>query len=242
MDNTQPQFTTLQNDKKLIPISFLFRKSFEIYRQKFNIFLAIGLINMPLFVVSVIYNSLFSLKSMESISSNMPLFVLTGFIFFIISVAASIITIWSQLAMATSLHGDGLKMNVRELLAFAWLRLDSFLWVYFLVGIIILGGMIALVIPGIIFSVWFSLSLYVFLFENIKGTDALKKSKNLVKHYWWRVFSRFFMLGMFVFLVSVVTGWSLLVGTLINTFFLMPFAVVYGYLIYEDLAKMNNVI
>ena len=44
-----------------------------------------------------------------------------------------------------------------------------------------------LIIPGIIFYVYYSLASYVLYFEGLKGKAALRRSQELVKGYWWKV-------------------------------------------------------
>ncbi|HRH23553.1 MAG TPA: hypothetical protein PK295_02905 [Candidatus Magasanikbacteria bacterium] len=59
-----------------------------------------------------------------------------------------------------------------------------------LVGLIVLGGFILLIIPGIIFSVWFVFTLQARVLDQKKGTNALSASKSLVAGNWWGVFGR----------------------------------------------------
>lgn len=57
----------------------------------------------------------------------------------------------------------------------------------FLVTLIVLGGTLLLIIPGIIFAVWYSFSTYVVIFEGAKGLSALRASKALVAGRWWSI-------------------------------------------------------
>jgi len=50
-----------------------------------------------------------------------------------------------------------------------------------LTGLAIMGGFILLIIPGILFAFWFSLSQHVTVLENIAGSAALTRSKALMK-------------------------------------------------------------
>ncbi len=60
-------------------------------------------------------------------------------------------------------------------------RLGSVLLVSLLVGLAVLGGFILLIIPGIIFLVFLSVSIPALVVENRRGTDAMSRSWNLVK-------------------------------------------------------------
>jgi len=60
-----------------------------------------------------------------------------------------------------------------------------YLWVFFLLNIIIAGGFFLFIIPGVLFSVWFSLALFVLIFEERRGFNALFRSKHLVSGKFW---------------------------------------------------------
>ena len=98
------------------------------------------------------------------------------------------------------------------------IKIFPFIWVSFLMGIIVFSGFILLIIPGIIFSVWFSLSYYVLVWEDLRGLSAIKASKNLVSKYWWRVLWRYFVLYVFLLLF-------LFVFTFIFSFLITFFAI-----------------
>lgn len=64
-------------------------------------------------------------------------------------------------------------------------RFGSVLLVAFLVGIVVGVGFLLLVIPGIIFLVFLSVSEPALIVENRRGTEALKRSWNLVRGHFW---------------------------------------------------------
>ena len=74
----------------------------------------------------------------------------------------------------------------------------------------------------------------------VRGMEALKRSKELVAGNWWAVFNRFLALGIILLIIAVVTGWAPLIGSLVNLFFIMPFSLIYGYLLYEDLKRVKT--
>ena len=64
-------------------------------------------------------------------------------------------------------------------------RFGSVLLVAFLVGIVVGVGFILLIIPGIIFLVFLSVSEPTLIVENRRGTEALKRSWDLVRGHFW---------------------------------------------------------
>lgn len=59
-----------------------------------------------------------------------------------------------------------------------------------LVSAIVVGGVVLLFIPGIIFSIWFVFTLQARVLDQKKGLSALTMSKSLVNGNWWGVFGR----------------------------------------------------
>ncbi len=82
-----------------------------------------------------------------------------------------------------------------------------------LVGLIVTGGFILLIIPGIIFSIWFVFTLQARVLDQKKGTSALSQSKSLVAGNWWGVFGRIVLATI---IVTVCMG---IVESIFNSFF-----------------------
>jgi hypothetical protein len=57
-----------------------------------------------------------------------------------------------------------------------------------LAGLIILGLTLLLIVPGIIWALYYSLFVYVVALRGLSGKKALDYSKTMVKGQWWRVF------------------------------------------------------
>jgi hypothetical protein len=66
----------------------------------------------------------------------------------------------------------------------------------------VFGGLILLIIPGILFALWFGLSQHTVVLENLSGTRALSRSKELVRPN----MGTFLMLGILVFVISALAG------------------------------------
>ena len=110
-----------------------------------------------------------------------------------------------------------------------------------------------LIIPGIIFSILYSFAVYVLFFEDKKGMAAIKRSVQLVKHYWWAVFGRFCLFGLviwlFMLIISIPVGltpentlmfsiWNAIVQVI--NMLIGPIALLFSYRIYQDLVKIKK--
>jgi len=75
-----------------------------------------------------------------------------------------------------------------------------------LIYLAVMGGLILLIIPGILFALWFSLSQHVVVIEELAGVAALRRSKHLVRNH----LGTLIVLG---FIMMLITG-ALVVGAL----------------------------
>lgn len=76
---------------------------------------------------------------------------------------------------------------------------------------LLVGGFLLFIIPGIIFIIWFLSGQYVLVSEDLRGFNALLRSKQLIQGNWWRIFWYFFLIILiiviinFLFLVEIFT-------------------------------------
>jgi len=111
-----------------------------------------------------------------------------------------------------------------------------------------------LIIPGILFLVWFSLTLIIFVFEQRKGFDALFFSKELTRGYFWKLLWRLLALEIILIIVTTLTFFlvrfivpnsymEFYVGGMVGYFtllFFVPFIIIYLFLIYKNLIEINS--
>jgi len=230
--------------KNLKPISKLLKESFEIYCSKIKTLLGIAalpvgfsfffwILTYFLNTTSVKYSFWFSL--LEFISSFGTFFL------WLLAIPSLIYSLKENIGIK-----DSFKRSFKILL--------PYFWVWFLFNVIVAGAFLIFIIPGILFFIWFSLAIFMLLFEEKKGLNALFKSKHLIKGNFWKVFTRFLI----VFLIIVGVAFSLAfvsvhfgqknkqiadpLNQILSYFlwlFLLPFILIYGYLIYNDLKEIK---
>ena len=89
-------------------------------------------------------------------------------------------------AIASAYVGE--RTGWRDSLGFALKRFPSLLWITFLAGLLSLLGAFLCVIPGIYLWVAFSVAVPVMMTEGVRGRKALRRSRQLVRDFWWRAF------------------------------------------------------
>jgi len=102
-----------------------------------------------------------------------------------------------------------------------------FLAASLLVGLAVIGGMILLVVPGIIFAVQMSLYKFIVLEKDMSPMDSIRESIRLTKGHRWMIF-RFIIL---IILISILGFICLIVGSL----FTMPLVTIASALVYKKL-------
>ncbi|MDQ4098468.1 MAG: hypothetical protein M3144_11455, partial [Actinomycetota bacterium] len=73
----------------------------------------------------------------------------------------------------------------RESLRFALAKLGSLIWLAFLTGLLVGLGILACIIPGVYFYGLWTVAVPVLLFEELRGRQAMKRSRALVTGRWW---------------------------------------------------------
>lgn len=106
--------------------------------------------------------------------------------------AASVVfSLWISIAIMQALkklykkeHLDDWKKVISDNSGYIW----PTIWVTILTTALILLGCILLLVPGIIFSIWYAFSFYAVMFDNKTGLDAMRASKSLVVGRFWKIF------------------------------------------------------
>jgi len=225
--------------------------AWSIYKQRLGAFLGVMIIPT---LITVILGAVLTGNGFLSLSLLFSGQVVTGsglliFLAILFVIIIFIIQIWSQIALLYAIKDREENIGAREAYRRGWRKILSFLWVGLLAGLAVLGGFLLLIVPGIIFAVWFSLTSFVLIAEDIKGVKALRKSKEYVKGRWGGVFWRFLFIGALSIILSQILALvfaflpsSFKVGIiqLITGLFLTPLVMTYSFLVYSSLKALKN--
>lgn len=196
--------TTSPADASALSISYLLDASWATFK---NIWLAllkvqlagvlIGILaSAAALIVATIIASF--LAPMQAAHSTLTvILIVVGILLFF--VGALLLGSWIQLKQ---LHI--LAAKEEALWTFNWPAIWGLVGVTLLTTLVIIGGFILLIIPGILFAVWLSQSQYVYVFEGIGGKAALSRSKQYVSGRWWPVFGRLILPSLAVYALSAL--------------------------------------
>src|SRR6266545_450111 len=98
----------------------------------------------------------------------------------------------------------GQPISLRTAIEEAWPFFGSILLVLLLTFVVVVGGLILLVIPGLVFLVRFSLAQPVLLVEGMRGREGLRRSWRLVKGRSWWVFGLPYVVGLVAALPTLI--------------------------------------
>lgn len=203
-------------------------QAWAIYKQRLGTFL--GIMVIPMLIITV---------------SSVILAAGRGFL----GIPIFIISLWGQTALLYAIKDNQERIGVIESYRRGWHKILSYLWVSLLVLFIIMGGLLLLIVPGIIFAVWFGLAIYILIAEDLKGMNALLKSREYVKGKWGSVFWRFFFIFAISGIISLVLNLifnflKIPFGKEISNFiiglFLTPLTMTYGFLVYSNLKALKG--
>ena len=129
----------------------------------------------------------------------------------------------------------------------------SVFFVSLLVGIKVFLWTLLLIVPGIIFSVYYSLSSWSLVVEGKKGNEALRRSKELIEGYWWAVVGRNLYVGLIyagIFIVLslplmampdnsvVMVVYNLLIQAI--QYLVMPVYYIFTFLLFKNLVFIKG--
>mgnify|MGYP001612899972 FL=1 len=236
---------------KLSSAITLLKDAWKIYKQKLKTFLGIMIITSLVTILFVAILFIPFLLKLGTIGIVIKIILLS------ISIIGIVITqLWGTIALIYTTVNHEQKIGIKEAFQKTQNKIISCLWVTFLSGFIIIGGIFLFFIPGILFSIWFSFVCYILIAENLNGMDALLKSKEYVKGKFWGVLWRLIFIGLFIgllyFFIFFLAG--LLLGFLqkndhnfifniisqIISIFTTPFLIIYSFLIYKNLKELKK--
>jgi hypothetical protein len=143
--------------------------------------------------------------------------------------------------IATEVAGHDLDFEQSYRFGFA--RLGPVLVVSVLVGLATLLGLIVFIIPGIYIGVRLAVSVQALVVEDRRGTEAMRRSWDLVGGHWWQVAFTLLVAGLITGVVNAVItapfsagAWFLQgIAAAIATTVTLPYGALVGVLLYLDL-------
>jgi hypothetical protein len=206
----------------------LIKQSFKIFFKKENmkLLLLVYLLLVP-----------FSLLSLFKFNETQQAWIFGGASLVQIFITALVVPV-AIILIAGIVSGH--VISIGEAIRKAWKVYWKFMLLMFVLFLINTLGFILLIIPGILFLVWFYFAQFI-LVEGSGVKESILKSKQLVKGKFWKVFGRIVVIGLFSVLCQILLSFTPYdIGSALFTVFGALF-VLPSYLLYRELASADNI-
>lgn len=251
MEN-ENQASVVSSEGKLPGVFALLDETSTIYKSKLKLFISIAIVPQ---LIMLLLTFIIYLGGIPEFSPNgLFLKVILGILGILVVLLFLFFVVWSTTALLYAAKEKG-NTNFKESYKKSLPYLVPVFVVSFLSGLISLGGFLLFIIPGVIFSVWFSFISYIIINEDIKGFNALLKSREYVKGRWWGVFGRFLAFGALMAIVYIVIIAFMAVirfvfpgiggileqifGVFINAV-IAPLQIIFGFVLYEKIKNIKG--
>lgn len=226
----------------------LLKKTFQIYREKFFTIISLGSI--------VLAVGIFQLLSIEIRSS----------LLFMISVLSGIIVSYIVYVAMIKAISNPERVYLGKLFEEAQGCVVPALLVSSLLVLVVSGGFLLFIVPGIMAVIFFLFSLMSVIVDNKQKHEALLNSWSLVRGRWWKIFWRFFVANVIIGFVSILimsVFWFFGIGEnpldtffawqqnaravsfgqsvssqFVSNFFAVPMSVAFTFVLYEELKRL----
>jgi uncharacterized membrane protein len=170
----------------------------DISKKNFRFFILLFTLVVVVFIILSFIQSLVNEKSLLSL------------ILYIINIVVQII-ISMGLVKISLKFCDNEKPKISDLFS-SYPLFFKFLIGSIIYGLIVIGGLILLIIPGIIWSIQFQFFAYLILDKGISPIEALKKSSKITKGTKWDLF----LFGILLGFINILGALAFLVGLFVT--------------------------
>lgn len=215
-----------------MPVRELLRESWRRYRQQFQLLIMVVLAPVLANAIGLILKK----SPFESVRGIGSLASFVSVVLWLFAIGA--------LLYALDRRGH----QVGELYRKAAPKVLPILWAGILVSLVNLGGFFMLIVPGIIFMVWFSFTSYVVILEDHRGIDALLKSRFYVRGAWWGILGRIVLVVMLLMIASMIGAFAAipfgpiggdLFAAILQALF-VTFYATYEFTLYQDIKRART--
>ena len=162
------------NRNKPVGAFTLFNQSYNLIRDNIQIYALVYAVPLLLTVLSPMQEKDLSISSKTTGNADSALIAIVAIVSLVLAVMAI------GLNISTAKH---IKTSFSELWEFARKYTFRLLGLWIITGLIILGGLILLIVPGLIFLQRYILASYLMVDEDLGIIESLKKSATLSKPF-----------------------------------------------------------
>lgn len=237
----------------------LFVESVRLFLSSFKYLLKFGLVKVSFTLPLVALTAVIAMISVRPIydtsatlSANPTRLVNLIYLAVPIGIVYLVFYLWLEMAslIQYSVISRSRTLPIKELLSQGWRIMSKILITGLIASLAVVGGFLLLIVPGVIFAVWFTFTTPIVVFENLSGTAALSRSKQIVKGRFWKtVWYLVFPALLFLVYALATSAVSFAlpksarsVFELLTSIATLPYgivSVIYSFLVYREFTKPN---
>lgn len=123
----------------------------------------------------------------------------------LIAALASTIAVLGTMRIAEkALNGEYITWDTA--LRYGLSRWFASFWTSLLAGIMLIGLFLLLIVPGVIFAVYWGFAMAVVALRGMEGMSALRYSRSLVKGRWWKTFGYWLVFGLLNMVCALIVS------------------------------------
>lgn len=227
----------IKTKPSLISLSDLFYQAIEVYRGKFWRLMGMIVIPCLISVIPIIFilslYAIFRLLPLGS-SAMITISIILGLLGILATLFMAVVIFISRVALMVMIKENNNQLGLKEY----WRKGQKVAWQFFttslLSGILLILLFCLLIVPGIIFLVFWLFVSWIVINEGLVNRVALRRSKQLVSGYWWPIFGRLLLLFLFLILFTKAPFSAFI------SWLLLPFCLAYIYEIYKSLVEIKG--
>jgi hypothetical protein len=180
-------------------IRALMRQALALYRARLPLYLA--LVAIPVVPVGIALVALAAAVPNPSADTNNVTLISAAAEFLLVVPLAQ-----AGVAYAVKAQVAGARPSLLETLRFAMPRFSALVGTIILSSLVIIVGLVALVIPGLVMAIWFQFAGQVVVLEDLTYWQALRRCRDLVRGVFWRTLAAVLAIGVIAFLAGVLVS------------------------------------
>lgn len=241
MDETNPMpsealvASASPSSGELPEMSVLFKESWVLLKERFFVMLGVSVVPV---LIAILGSMIFvgGAIGLVALRSKLPFMggdggamgtVIVAILVGLLVLAAMLYLTGGVQASLIKAVSNPVKIGVLDSYKQGFKRAWAMAWAIILLGLIMALGFVLLIIPGIIFAIWFMFTYIVLVNEGLSASESLKRSKALVKGRFWPVLLRMVIVIGILIIVSWLLG--LAEGDTPGVITLISFIVSFGF-------------
>lgn len=246
MDNATPSNAAPTQNKQPMLLGELMHNTWEMMKKNAKAIILLGaIVYLPLNALSTILATRVESLTPDNLGAFTWLFTGNLFLALLLFALAGVLVPLGIVAIVRA-SIDGTTLTFQDALRAATNHWLVGIKTTLLMGILLIPLMFLLVIPAIIFAIFWAFAVYVVMDDKLSGYSALKYSKFVVQGHWWKVLGNLLIMGLVAGIVGSIVSIpfstenvvSQIIGATITSIVSM-YSLVGAYLLYRNLKSLK---